>query len=131
MYTPFGNVLVVIAAIVLFGCATALRHAPVSFTPTRAAAPQTIVIEKAVDVEPVSSSGYARTLKAGSVWKEVGTVPQGTVYKVEDDVFMLEAAHMHEAYCVIQNNTLVGFYLPVEQAFVAAYEKVSLPIKTQ
>lgn len=121
------SVCAVIVATLALGCAPALKHTPTTLKSTQAAAPAAIVFQRDVEVTP--SSGYTRVLKAGSVWKEVGTIPEGTVYKVEDDVFMLEAGHMHEAHCVISGKTLVGFYLPVEQAFVSVYEKVSLPVK--
>ena len=34
-----------------------------------------------------------------------------------------------EAMVVLRDNTLVGFYLPVEHSFVAATEPVKLPIQ--
>lgn len=111
------------------GCAPALRPTPTTFSPARSTAPRTIVLQEAVEATP--AWGYTRTLKAGSVWRALGTVPEGTVYKIEDDVFMLEAKHMHEAYCIVSGNTLVGFFLPVEQAFVAVNEKIQLPLKAK
>lgn len=99
------------------GCASELRH-----TPTRFAAPAgeqvaPITIHAMTEVSP--ASGYAVTLKAGSVWDYAGRIPEGAAFRIRNNVFMLEGAHRHEAYCVVNENRLVGFFLPVEQAFVA------------
>lgn len=117
----------VVVGVTLAGCAANLPRNPVSFTPTHAGRPETIVITENTEVTP--PTGYTRTLKAGSTWTKVGAVPQGGVYKIENDVFLLEGAHMHEAHCVINARRLVGFYLPFEQAFVAISPEVSLSLK--
>ena len=54
---------------------------------------------------------------AGSTWRQTGVIPDGDVYKIENRVFTVEARHVHEAYLVVRDRSLVGFYLPVEQAF--------------
>lgn len=115
-----------IACLLLSGCASEIYREPTQFTPAHYGANRLMVITRAVDVNP--GNGYTRTLKKGSRWKNVGRVPQGRVYAIQDDVFMLEGKHMREAYCVIaENATLVGFYLPVEHAFVAV-SPVRLPV---
>lgn len=62
-------------------------------------------------------TGYHRTLKQGSRWTRIGSVPQGDVYKPYRDVFTIEGAHMHEAYLVVDKGMLVGFYLPAERGY--------------
>lgn len=113
-----------IAACVLFtSCAANLPRTPTAFTPS----PNTddrIVIHRDIEVTP--PAGYRRTLKAGSIWVKVGSTSAGTVYKVQNDVFTLVGAHQHEAYAVVANDFLVGFYLPFEQAFVDLSPDVSL-----
>lgn len=121
--------LAIVVGVALAGCAANLPRSPVSFTPTHAGHLETIVIAENAEVTP--PSGYARTLKAGSTWTKVGAVPQGDVYKIENDVFLLEGAHMHEAYSVINARRLVGFYLPFEQAFVAMSPEISLSLKNK
>jgi len=113
----------------LTGCAANLPRSPTSFTPAHAARPETIVIANDTEVTP--STGYTRTIKAGSTWTKVGVVPQGEVFKIENDVFLLEGAHMHEAYSVIKAGRLVGFYLPFEQAFVVISPEVPLSLKNK
>src|SRR5258707_1299217 len=89
---------------------------------------RTLVISQ--DVIVIPTSGYPRVLKAGSTWKYVGRVPQGSVFAIKDDVFMLEGRHHHEAQCVISNDQrVVGFYLPVEKAFASIQQPVQLPLK--
>ena len=61
-------------------------------------------------------TGYQRTLKRESRWDFCGKIAEGNVYKPHDQVFTVEGAHVHEAYLVISNGQLVGFYLPVEKA---------------
>jgi len=110
----------------LAGCATEVSRTPTQFTPGTVARNQFIVVTREVTVTP--SSGYSLTLKAGSTWKYVGQVPEGAVYKIQNDVFLLEGRNMHEAYCVIDNDELVGFFLAAEQAFSPLTPHVPLPI---
>lgn len=116
----------VVALAALAGCATEVYRVPTQFSP--AAAGERIVMAREVSVTP--STGYTRVIKAGSRWRYVGRVPQGKVYAVQDDVFMLEGKNMHEAYCVVDDRSmLVGFYLPVEQAFAPLTPPVALFFK--
>ncbi len=62
-------------------------------------------------------TGYSRTLAAKSVWSRVGRLPQGEVYRPVGTIFTIEGRQVHEAYLVIRDKTLVGFYLPGEQNY--------------
>lgn len=62
-------------------------------------------------------TGYTRTLKAGGRWRAAGAVDQGDVYRPVGDVFTLEGAHIHEAWLVVRDGVLVGFYLPAEHGY--------------
>ena len=117
---------VIACAWLLAGCALEVRREPVQFTASTEAIARSFVLRDNVVATP--TSGYPRTLKAGSTWKYVGRVPQGSVYAIQDDVFMLEGRHYHEAQCVLSDGqTLVGFYLPVEKAFASIDRPVQLP----
>jgi len=74
-------------------------------------------------------TGYESILKHESRWNFVGQIPEGNVYKPHDQVLTVEGANIHEAYIVISNGQLVGFYLPVEKAFSPLLLKLPLPIK--
>ncbi len=123
------RVFVGLIAGVTLGCAANLPRNPTTFTPAPTNRTAAIVLTKQVEVTP--STGYTRTLKAGSAWIKTGTVPQGDVYRIDNDVFLLEGAHMHEAHAVINAGRLVGFYLPFEQAFVGLSPAVSLSINNK
>ncbi|SPK73983.1 conserved protein of unknown function [Cupriavidus taiwanensis] len=62
-------------------------------------------------------TGYSRTLPERSVWSRVGRVPQGDIYRPIGTIFTIEGRQVHEAYLVIRDKTLVGFYLPGEQNY--------------
>jgi|CXWL01.1.fsa_nt_gi hypothetical protein len=73
-------------------------------------------------------TGYERVLGAGSRWRFAGVIPQGGVYRAAQGVLTVEGANIHEAYLVIRERRVVGFYLPVEQAFSPLGEAVPLSI---
>lgn len=88
--------------------------------------------EPLVLAEPVSiafDTGYRRDLRAGSRWLRVGSVAQGAVYKPHDDIFTVEGAHMHEAYLVVGQGKVVGFYLPAERAFTPLSQPLAIFFK--
>lgn len=114
-----------LAALLLCLSACAVQHTPSAFTPLASATqstPRTLAQETALTL----GTGYGRTLKAGSAWRQVGAVPQGEVYRPVGDVFTLEGSNIHEAYLVLRADTLVGFYLPAEQGFSPLQSPVSL-----
>ncbi len=77
------------------------------------------------------STGYSRTLKSGSIWTDIGSVTEGEVLKPYHDVFTLEGSNVQEAYLVVANNTLTGFYLPYEHKFSPIGTQISLPLSKQ
>ena len=78
-------------------------------------------------VEVRFDSGFERTLRRGSRFKEVGRIQQGRVLQPIDTVFTVEGRHVHEAYLVVNDEKIIGFYLPVE----AAYTPVGVPTAIQ
>jgi hypothetical protein len=107
------RVMVAGALAVAAGCASVahtpatLQGASASETPRSLARPLQIALD----------SGFHRTIAAGSQWQRAGSIEQGIVYKPYRDVFTVEGAHIHEAYLVVDKDTLVGFYLPAERGF--------------
>lgn len=97
----------------LYGCA-AVQHTPAQLQPLSANRPaERLVLAETAEVR--LDTGYTRSLRQGSAWQPVGSLPQGTVYRPVNDVFTLEGTHVHEAYLVVQGHELVGFYLPAER----------------
>lgn len=99
----------------LWSCASEVVRQPQSLSAVAGA--QSEWIELMEDAQLSSMEVYARTLPAGSVWELRGTVPQGKVYRRVNGIFTIEGAHVHEAYLVLADEQLVGFYLPVERAY--------------
>jgi hypothetical protein len=123
-------VFAVTAAVLFAGCATDAPREPVAFVSAAGAIEPSILFTRDTEVRP--PAGYSKVLKAGSTWKYVGTVPRGKVYAPVNDVFMLSGRNFQEAYCVIATGpAVVGFYLPVEQAYVALTSAVPVSIKYQ
>lgn len=63
------------------------------------------------------STGYSILISKGTKLKYVGYIPQGKVYKPINFVLMIEGTHMYQAYLVLQNQILTGFYLPASKEF--------------
>jgi len=102
-------------AMALGGCAVQYTPVHLDLAPVAAAPARTL----AQDTNVVFDTGYARQLKAGSSWKRVGALPQGDVYRPVDDIFMVQGSHNHEAYLIVRDGMLTGFYLPAEGGFSA------------
>ncbi len=112
------------ACLALAACAAEVTRHPTELKPGAARA---WVLQ-----QPVSfhlDSGYPRQLVGGTAFQELGTVPQGRVLKPVGAVLTVEGAHMHEAYAVVRDGQLVGFYLPVEKSFSPLSQPVSLPLQ--
>lgn len=105
------------------GCAREVVRDPVALSATKSV--QTLQLRSPAAI--VLDSGYERRLAAGAVLVELGRVPQGRVFKPVNTVLTVKGAHSHEAYPVLRDNSIVGFYLPVEKAF----SPLSLPVPLQ
>jgi hypothetical protein len=113
---------------IVTGCAVE-QHA-VQFSPlAKNEHPSLSRLDQRIDFQ--LNTGYSRSLKSGSLWRDVGTVAQGEVFKPYQDVFTLEGSNVHEAYLVVANNTLTGFYLPVEGSFSPLSPKIPLTFSKQ
>lgn len=127
IFAVVAKISVVVTSALLIGCAAEIYRTPTQFSPSTSEGGRFLVITH--DVTVVPTSGYPRTLKTGSTWKYIGRTPQGAVFQIKDDVFVIGGRNRHEAYCVISDDhQLVGFFLPVEQAFVPLSSPVQLPI---
>jgi hypothetical protein len=112
-------------ALILCACSAAVRQAPAAFTALPAEAPRPVITVSA----PLSvqlDTNYRRSVASGSRWTRVGRIAQGEVYKPHQHVFTVEGAHVHEAYLVVDQDRLVGFYLPAERAFSPLSQQLSI-----
>lgn len=101
-----------LVALLVGSCAPAVVQEPTQLTP---ATEKSFRLTQAAEVG--LATGYSTTLRANTTWQQVGTVPQGEVYRTRDQVVTLEGEHIHEGYIVVNQGALVGFYLPVERTF--------------
>lgn len=60
------------------------------------------------------------TLRARTKWARLGTIEQGDVLDTQDQVVIVNSFDVHEASIVVKEGLLVGYFLKVEQTFVAA-----------
>lgn len=120
------NILVALLTFLLASCAFSVKHQPATLLPLAAPTTTAILQESA---EVTLDTQYERVLDSGTRWQEAGKLPQGRVLRPVGTVFTLEGRDVHEAYLVVADSTLVGFYLPAEQAYSALSKPVSLKFK--
>jgi hypothetical protein len=115
----------------VIGCLLAACAAEVPRDPAPAPVQATVsrTIQLTRDSEVKLPTDYLRTLRRDSRWTQVGRISQGEVFKAVDGVFTVEGAHVHEAYLVLAEDVLVGFYLPVERAFSPLAARVRLSFR--
>ena len=104
------------------GCASEVTRVPSQLTAISPADSVKVVLTGA-DVEIRLDTSYIRSLKHGSAWIPIGKLSQGVVYKPVDTILTVEGAHIYEAYIVVEEERLTGFYLPVEKAFTPVSHK--------
>lgn len=105
----------VLAALVLAAMAGCASVAHVPATLQAPASRAVMVVTQSLNLN--LDTGFQRTIAAGSRWQLAGNIAQGAVYQPVGTVLTVEGAHIHEAYLVIEQNAVVGFYLPAERGF--------------
>ena len=117
-------------SLLFVGCAFDLAHVDFKEATLSACSKNcptiTILSEKLLSNMPC---GYDRTIKKDSEWSMVGTIDTGDVYKPLNQCFTVECSNIFEAYLVISDSWLNGFYLPVEDGYVALDEPTELELK--
>lgn len=115
----------------LSGCAFDLAHVKFDKTQLGPVPSETLSITLSEDVVLNDlPCGYDRTLKKDKPWILVGQIDKGNVFKPVGHCFTVECSNVFEAYLVLEEDQLYGFYLPVEKAIVMMGNPVKLPIKT-
>jgi hypothetical protein len=117
---PFCTALL---TLLLGGCD--VRSEPTTLAALTATRPaQPLLVPSSVHVS--LGTGYSRTIDRGSTWLPVGEITAGTVYKRKDGVFTVEGTNVHEAYLVVANGRLMGFYLAAEGAYAPLDHPIDL-----
>ncbi|WP_280153268.1 hypothetical protein [Piscinibacter sp. XHJ-5] len=115
-----------LVAAVLVGCAGEVVRQPVELNASVPEAGRLYTLRN--DVEVRLESNYTRIIRAHTEFSVAGSLPQGTVLRPTQTVLTVEGRHMHEAYAVLRDDRLVGFYLPVEKAFSPLPLATSFPL---
>jgi len=108
----------------LAACASEAPRQPVQMVPAHAAWRYVVLSQTTLELD----SG-ARTLPAGTEFAEAGSISQGKVLKPVKTVFNVEGAGAQEAYPVVRDARLVGFYLPIEKSFSPLSRPVAFPLQ--
>ena len=115
---------VILVVTLLAGCAPAVVQQPSQFS---VAGGKSFRLDRTTEI-PLST-GYSTTLRQGTRWELIGRLSQGEVYRTRDQVVTVEGAHIHEAYIVVNDKSVVGFYLPVERTFSPVTPSQALSIE--
>lgn len=106
-----------VGLLILWGCAfnlVTLKQVPVGQT-TVVDGKSSWRLAKDTSVSP--ARGQNIKLRSGTEWQYVCTIDQGDVYKTKDQVVTITASNTYEAYIVITDAGMTGFYLPLEKVF--------------
>jgi hypothetical protein len=95
-------------------------------TPLAAASPATLRVRDSVTLH--LETGYKRRVRGGSLWRPVGNVPQGLVLRPVGAEFTIEGQQVHEAFLVVRDQSIVGFFLPGEAHFSALTPSQSIKL---
>jgi hypothetical protein len=127
MLRKFSVALIAASSLALAACAPMVATAPTKIALTAQTQPaRQIRILKMAHV--TLDTGYQRDIPLDSIWRYAGDVPQGQVFRPVKSVFTIEGRQVHEAYLVISDAALVGFYLPGESNYSALSNRVLLTI---
>ncbi len=116
----------ILAVLGATGCASEVVRFPAELSGSESGA-TSYVVAKPADL--VLDSGYQRRIESGTELVPFGSVRQGQVLRPTNAVLTVEGTHVHEAYLVVAEGRLVGFYLPFEKAFSPLTRAVHLSIE--
>jgi hypothetical protein len=114
-YTPSRTLLLHAAVVLLAICAALGSASRAHLRPIGAAHGADLRLRHAVNFS--IGMGAERALPAGSRWRVVGSLSQGTVYRPLNTVVVVEAHPAEEAYPVFKEEKLQGFFLPQQASF--------------
>ncbi|MCU7929592.1 MAG: hypothetical protein KZQ90_02250 [Candidatus Thiodiazotropha sp. (ex Codakia rugifera)] len=124
---PSSIFTIVVYALLLTACASEVFREPAVLNISERSHARNFVVVEMINIK--LDSGYERKIDMGTSFTVYGTLPQGLALKPTKTVFTIEGAHMHEAFPVIGDDKIVGFYLPVERAFSPLSNHVKAKIK--
>ena len=105
------------------GCSGEVQRHPSALLET-AALPAPMYTAHPVQLQ--LAGGYQRLIPEKTEFVEIGRLKEGAVFRPTRHVLTVEGANVHEAYLVVSEETIVGFYLPVERAFSPLDHRVKI-----
>ena len=103
--------------ITLAGCAFDIVHVeqvPVQFENVNTIKPDFKLKD---EVKINLGTGYSRKLNKGTRWNYVSSISCGDIFKTNDQILTIEGSNIFEAFIVVSDDNLVGFFMPVEQTY--------------
>ncbi|HKW52543.1 MAG TPA: hypothetical protein VJO12_02545 [Stellaceae bacterium] len=67
--------------------------------------------------------------RARRLFRHLGAVAEGTVYRPSSGILTAEDVNVREAYIVVRDSAWVGLWLPAEKAFAPLTESVPIAMK--
>ncbi|MES3002214.1 MAG: hypothetical protein V4787_16115 [Pseudomonadota bacterium] len=126
LFAPSPTLMLHCAAIALAVLACTVSRTTVDFQPSAHASADELLLRELASFR--LELGRVRELPAGSRWRAVGSVAQGTVYRAVNSVFVMQGRHAGEAYPVVKGGRLQGFFLPREASFSPVHASVALAL---
>lgn len=127
-HKPSPTLLLHLVAVLLGACAATGFGNGAPVAPARIARPMDDVQVRSPAAFTVGLARYGQ-LPAGSRWRPVGALAQGTVYRPLNQVLMLEGRPVQEAYPVLDGVRLQGFFLPAQASFAPVRAAVPLSLQ--
>lgn len=110
----WGRLIAAVAAGFVSGCS--ITQIPVSERLVVDRNPSIVALQESVRIE--LSGAKDVLLRAGTSWTCFGSIEQGTVCSSADQLVVVESYNTRQAYIVVHDDQVVGYYLPVENSFV-------------
>jgi len=110
-------ILLIFAPGIITGCAFDIVHikqVPVQYEDVKIIKSDFILKDEVI---LNTGTGYNRKLNKGTRWHYVNTIPYGDIFKTKDQILTIERSNIFEAFIVVSDENLVGFFLPVEQTY--------------
>jgi hypothetical protein len=129
MQTRLKILFIMLFILFLSGCAfdfAHVRYKPTEYVPSPGVRKSFVMAES---MEITEGTCYDRTLRKGKKWNLTGSISEGEIYKSSEQILTLECSNVHEAYLVVANGSIVGFYLPVEKGFVGISKPMKMKIQ--
>ncbi len=129
-HSPLRTALTLGVTVFFAGCAfnvSTVKQQPVTFRAQPDAAPGFVLLQ---DVRAKLGTGFPTYLKRDTRWRAVGTTEYGTVFTTKDQIVTVEESHIHEAQLVVTNQTISGFYFPVENKFAPVSRPIPISVQT-